>query len=406
MTTLNRRSFLAGTATLALPAFISDLKAQTAPIKIGFPTPLTGPFGAEAQDQVRGAQLAVQEFNRAGGLGGRVAELLVRDDKLNPGEGATRTLELIEKDQVTFMAGSLSAAVQLSINNITKERKLIFNSISQSDAINEAKDWSRYTFHEALNPHMTTGPVARHAFQKFGKRAVLLTADYAFGHELARAVRRVAQEIGAEIVAEIRHPLGQADYSTFMPRIQASKPDIVFLLNFGRDQMISAKQIGDFGLKRTTKVVAPVLAFYARVAGGPDAYDGVIGGAPYFWRHEDASASAKAFNTLFRATNAGLDPSDYAAVAYSGVRTLLEASKAAGSVETEKVVEAMRALKYDFYKGPQSYRACDHQSVQSVFLLESKRAGTSANDVFSIIGTEGPDEKMLRSCDELGHKAG
>ncbi|MGO4408203.1 ABC transporter substrate-binding protein [Bosea sp. RAF48] len=400
---IDRRRLLAGAAALSLPAYIPSLRAQPATIKIGFPTSLTGPFGAEAQDQVRGAQLAVQQFNQGGGLGGRMAELLARDDKLNPGEAATRTLELIEKDQVQFMAGSLSAAVQLSINNITKERRVIFNSCSQSDAINEARDWSRYTFHEALNPHMTTGPVARHAFKSFGKRAALLTADYAFGHELSRAVRRVAQEAGAEIVTEIRHPLGQADYSTFMPRIQAARPDVLFLLNFGRDQMISAKQVGDFGLKRRTRVVAPVLAFYARVAGGPDAFDGVIGGAPYFWRLEETSQTARAFNAGFRAANANLDPSDYAAVSYSGVRAILEAAKVAGSTDSERVAAALRGLRYDHYKGPQYYRACDHQSVQSVLILESKRGGSSANDVFQIIGSEGPEEAMLRSCSELGH---
>lgn len=65
------------------------------------------PFGAEAQDQVRGAQLAVQQFNQAGGLGGRMAELLARDDKLNPGEAATRTLEpLIEMKLLSFIDGA------------------------------------------------------------------------------------------------------------------------------------------------------------------------------------------------------------------------------------------------------------------------------------------------------------
>jgi branched-chain amino acid transport system substrate-binding protein len=74
-------------------------RAQVEPIRIGFPTPLTGPFGAEARDQVKSAELAVKQFNDVGGLGGRKAELLVRDDKLNAGEAATRTLELIEKDR-------------------------------------------------------------------------------------------------------------------------------------------------------------------------------------------------------------------------------------------------------------------------------------------------------------------
>ena len=65
--------------------------------------PLTGPYGTEAQDQVRCAQLAVAEFNEAGGLNGQKAELLVRDDKLDPGEAATRTLELIERDKVDLL---------------------------------------------------------------------------------------------------------------------------------------------------------------------------------------------------------------------------------------------------------------------------------------------------------------
>ncbi len=76
------------------------------------------------------------KFNESGGLNGRKAELLVRDDKLNPGEAATRTLELIEKEKASFIVGSLSAAVQLAVNNVTKERGIIFNSISQSDTIN------------------------------------------------------------------------------------------------------------------------------------------------------------------------------------------------------------------------------------------------------------------------------
>lgn len=158
-------------AALAVSPFrINLLQAQEAPIKIGFPVPLTGPYGAEAQDQVRAGQLAVAQFNDAGGLNGRKAELVVRDDKLNPGEAATRTLELVEKEKVNFVVGSLSAAVQLAINNVTKERGVIFNSISQSDAINEAADFSKYTFHEALNPHMTSGAVGRYAFTKFGKK--------------------------------------------------------------------------------------------------------------------------------------------------------------------------------------------------------------------------------------------
>jgi branched-chain amino acid transport system substrate-binding protein len=62
-------------------------------------------------------------------------------------------------------------------------------------------------------------------------------------------------------------------------------------------------------------------------------------------------------------------------------------------------------MKYDFYKGPQEYRKCDHQSVQSVVIVESKSKNMKDKyDVFNVLSIENPDEKKLRSCDELGHK--
>src|SRR5947209_3021983 len=125
------RSAAGGFALAAAPFSRNLLRAQEVPIRIGFPVPQTGPYGAEAQDQLRAAQVAIAEFNDDGGLNGRKAELLVRDDKLNPGEAATRTLELIENEKVHCIVGSLSASVQLAINNVTKQRKVLFNSISQ-----------------------------------------------------------------------------------------------------------------------------------------------------------------------------------------------------------------------------------------------------------------------------------
>jgi branched-chain amino acid transport system substrate-binding protein len=85
---------------------------------------------------------------------------------------------------------------------------------------------------------------------------------------------------------------------------------------------------------------------------------------------------------------------------------VLTAVKNAGSVDTDKVIAALEALKYDFYKGPQYYRQCDHQSVQSVLVIKSKSKDLrNESDVFEIINTDEPGEASLRSCEELGHKA-
>jgi branched-chain amino acid transport system substrate-binding protein len=407
---ISRRRLLAtasaGAALAASPFRINLLQAQEATIKIGFPVPLTGPYGTEAQDQVRAAQLAVAQFNDAGGLNGRKAELIVRDDKLNPGEAATRSLELVEKEKVNFVVGSLSAAVQLAINNVTKERGIIFNSISQSDAINEAADFSRFTFHEALNPHMTSGAVGRYAFPKFGKKVAFLTADYAYGHEMVRGFLEVGKAFNIENLGDIRHPLGTSDFSTLLPRIQALKPDILCIINFGRDQQISFRQATDFGLKKSMQIIAPLLSHASRVAAGPQAFEGVVGGCSFYWGIEDKFASTKAFNDAFRKMYDGKLPTDYGALGYGGVRTVLAAVKNAGSVDTDKVIAALEALKYDFYKGPQYYRKCDHQSVQSVMIIRSKSKDMkNESDVFEVIHTDEPNEANLRTCAELGHKA-
>jgi branched-chain amino acid transport system substrate-binding protein len=403
-----RRVLQAGAALAAVSPFaVNIVRAQAPTIKIGFLVPQTGPYAPEARDQVRAAEIAVRDFNDAGGFNGRRAELLVRDDKLNPGEAATRTLELIEKDKVDFIAGSLSAATQLSMNAVTRERKVIFNSISQSDAINEAKDFSPWTFHEALNPHLTAGAVGRYCFPKFGKRIVYLTADYAYGHEMVRGFERAGKEFGCTTLADIRHPLGAADYSAFLPRIQALKPDILVLNNFGRDLVNSCKQATDFGLKETTRIITPVLVLTARMAGGADVFDGVVGGTSYYWGMESTIPSAKVFNDKFRKAYNGAVPSDYGALGYAGVRSVLQGVLDAKSTESDKVAAAMSRLRYDWYKGPQFYRNCDHQSVQSVIIVESKSAKDmkNDNDVFNIAHVEPASEANLRTCAELGHKA-
>lgn len=386
-------------------AFTTPLAfGQATPIKIGLPVSLTGPYGAEAKDQIKNAEMAVKEFNDAGGLNGRMAEILARDDKLNPAEAATRTLELIEKDKVDFVVGGLSAAVQLAINNVTKQRKIIYISISQSDTINEASDFSRYTFHEALTPHITTQAVGKYTIKK-GMRVAFLTADYAFGHEATRGFARVAKEVGAEVVGELRHPLGATDYSTFLPRLQALRPDVLIFNNFGRDNQISIKQATDFGMKKSMKFVTPVLSTASRLAVGHQVYDGVIGGTSYYWNIESSVPSAKTLNDKYRTIHGSGYPSDYGAMAYSGVKSLLMAVRNANSTDTEKVVDALASLKYDTYKGEQYYRGCDHQSVQSVFVVTSKPKVANPDDVFDVLQIVAPSEAMLRTCTELGHSS-
>jgi branched-chain amino acid transport system substrate-binding protein len=89
------------------------------------------------------------------------------------------------------------------------------------------------------------------------------------------------------------------------------------------------------------------------------------------------------------------------------VRNVLAAAKAAGTTDTEKVVDALRAIKGDLYKGNVFFRGCDHQAVQSVLIVESRDRSGAANDqdIFKILAIENFDESKLRTCGELGFQA-
>ena len=89
---------------------------------------------------------------------------------------------------------------------------------------------------------------------------------------------------------------------------------------------------------------------------------------------------------------------------YAGVRSILDACLRAGSVETAKVVTALEGAKYDSYKGGQEMRSCDHQSVQSVFIIESKSKDMiNEYDVFNVLATDAANADNLRSCKDEGH---
>ncbi|HVC62231.1 MAG TPA: ABC transporter substrate-binding protein [Acetobacteraceae bacterium] len=399
-----RRQVLGGglaLGTLAAPF----VRAQAAaPIRIGFPIPLTGPYQDEALDMLRGGRAAVATFNEQGGLGGQMAELLTRDDELNPATAMRVTRGLIENDHVNFITGGLSASVQLAINQVTKAAKVLFNSISQSDAIVAAPDWSPHTFHEALTPHMTSHAVGSYVFANYPRRIAFLVADYAFGNEIVAGFEAVGKHFGIEVVATVRHPLGTNDFRPYLEQIQAAKPNVLMLCNFGFDQRNSVQQADWMGLKKDIKLVTPVLDFTQRLALGSEAYQGILGGTSYYWRLEDTVPSARVFNNRFREMNDGRVPSDYGALGFAGVMTVLTAAKHANSVATDKLIAAMQGMKYDLYKGPEYYRTCDHQAVQSALVVDSRfTAIPNDMDVFAIVRIDPPSEAMLQSCAAEGH---
>jgi branched-chain amino acid transport system substrate-binding protein len=398
-----RQALAGGLAAAALPLPFLRAVAAT-PIRIGFPVPLSSPYADEAVDMVRGARVAVAMFNEQGGLHGRPAELLIRDSELSSTVAAGVTGDLITRDHVDFITGGLSASVQIAINAVAKRHHVLFNSVSESDAIVARPDWAPTTFHEAPTPHMMTQAVGEYAFPQFGKRVAFLAADYAFGSQLVAGLKLAAGRFGVEPVIALRHPLGTTNFTPYLKQIAAARPSIVALCNFGPDQQYAVQQATWFGLKKTAKLIAPVMSMTARLAAGSEAYEGVLGGVSYYWRLEDSIASANAFNRRFREMHEGRVPTAYGALGFAGPMTVLTAARRAGSTATARLVATMQGMHYDLYKGPEVYRPCDHQAMQSLLVVESRFTADAADrDVFNIVKTYPASEAYLASCAALGH---
>ena len=403
---MDRRAFLAtaavGTATLAFPHV---LRGQTKdPIRIGFPSPLTGPFAVLAEDQKKGAELAVEELNAKGGILGRKVEVLVRDDQLKPAIGAQRTKELIENEKCQFIVGGLAAHVQMAINEQTKKSNVLFISVSQSDEISARPDGGSLTFHEALNPTITCRAVGSWVAQNLGKKWWIVYADYAWGKQCNMVLSETLKKNGGTVLGATPYPLGSAEFSAHLPRIQAAKPEVLMSVTPGADNIAFLKQAISFGMKKDMKIAQPLHWLANAKQAGADVMSDVYGGINFYWELQDTNPSAKRYVESFQ-KKYGTPPQDYGCYSYSAIMEIARGAELAKSTDSEAVAKALRANReYDHYKGKQWWRACDNKAFQDMWILKAREAGKTRGDwgLFDVVTRIPGNEELERTCAEKG----
>jgi branched-chain amino acid transport system substrate-binding protein len=404
---MNRRSFLTATTVgAAALAFPTVLRAQTKdPLRIGFPLPLTGPFGAIANDMQNGATLAMEELNAKGGVLGRKVEVLFRDDQLKPAVGAQRTKELLENEKVDFIVGGLAAHVQMAINEQTKKAKKLYISVSQSDEISAKPDTSVWTFHEALNPTITGRAVGTWAIQNLGQKWWIVYADYAWGKQNNAVFSEVFKKHKGTVIGSTPYPLGNPEFSAHLPKIQAAKPEALLAVTPGADSVAFLKQLVSFGMKKDMRVAMPLHFPYYPKEAGADLFADIYGGSSFYWELEDTVPQAKRFMEAIR--KRFKDPLDaYGAYGYSGIKEVARGVELAKSSDSDAVANALRANPvYDHYKGKQWWRVCDNKSFQDLWILKGRPASKVRGEwgFFEIVTKIPANEELDRTCSEKGH---
>ena len=404
---MDRRGFLtttaAGAAVFASPAF---LRAQTGEaIKIGFPLPLTGTFAAIAADMQRGAQLAGEELNAKGGIMGRKVEILFRDDQLKPAVGAQRTKELIENDKVDFVVGGLAAHVQMAINEQTKAAKKLYISVSQSDEISAKPDTSPLTFHEALNPTITSRAVAAFGVKELGKKWWIVYADYGFGKQNNAVFTAAVTKLGGTILGSTPYPLGKPEFSAHMPKIQAAKPDAIYAVTPGADSVPFLKQAISFGLKKDAKIAQPLHFLDYTKEGGAETFQDVYGATHFCHELAETLPQSKRYVDAYT-KRFNRPPDSYSGYGYNGIKEVARGVELAKSTDSDAVANALRKNReYDHYKGKQYWRACDNKSFQDLWMLRVRSPQQVKGEwgYFDVVSRIAANEELDRTCAEKGH---
>src|SRR5271154_6945122 len=233
------------TACLSSAAFAADT------IKIGFPIPLSGPTAVYGEPVLKGAEMAAAEINAKGGVLGRQLEILPRDSKANADEAVRLARELIIKDNVDFLVGTLTSAEAPAVSTIAKENKIVFMApTSKTVQLTSPANLHPYIFRLASNTDIDgrTG-AAIIAGWKDAKRVATIAPDYAYGRDAVAAfveyIKKARPDI--EIVDQQWPKLGQSDFTPFITAQMAKKPDAVFCDVYGGDFVTFAKQAGPLG---------------------------------------------------------------------------------------------------------------------------------------------------------------
>ncbi len=333
--------YVVALACAAVVVMSSGARAEDT-IKIGFPMPLSGPASVYGVPVTKGAEMAVAEINAKGGVLGRKLELLERDSKASADEAVRLARELIIKNNVDFLAGTLTSAEAPAVSTIAKENKIVFIApTAKTIQLTSAKNLHPYIFRLASNTDIdgSSGATVIAAWKDV-KRVATIAPDYAYGRDAVAAfvayIKKARPDI--EIVDQQWPKLGQSDFTPFITAQMGAKPDAIFCDVFGGDFVTLAKQAGPLGYFKAVNnrlvdggevgTTDEALALGADYPYGiwSDAYDPVI------WPGNEPSEH-KAFVERLKAFTKEQYASGWAIMGYGTVVALAEAVKKAGSTD-------------------------------------------------------------------------
>jgi branched-chain amino acid transport system substrate-binding protein len=389
------RRLLVGIAGLAFSLSAYDAGAQQpAPLKLGVLTDMSSLYAdITGPGSVAAAKMAVEDFLAGPHLMKRSIEVVSGDHMNKADVGASLAREWIDRDGVDAIVDTPNSAVALAVRNVVQQnnRVLLVSGASSSDLT--GKSCSPNLVHWTYDTYALATGVARAVVESGGKTWFTLTADYAFGYAMEQDIKNVVQKAGGSVVGGVRTPINSQDFSSFLLQAQASKAQVVGLINAGGDTINSIKQSVEFGIAAGgQRVVATVLYLSDVHSLGLKVAQGLQFTEAFYW---DMNESTRAWSKRFAPRNRDRYPTAMQAGVYGAVLHYLRAVDALeSSTDGKAVVNKMKELPTDdalFGKG--TIRA-DGRKLHNMYLFEVKKPDESKYpwDYYKLIKTIPPEE--------------
>lgn len=338
---LTRRDFAAGiVAGLAAPAIIGSARAQASTIKIGMCAPVTGPAAESGGYAIKGAKIALDAVNKAGGILGKQAELIVEDDQTtNPGIVLAFSKLAAQSDIVGFLGSIRSTQVHAISPDVMKLGKPVMIGGTDPTLTHMGNQW---LFRFRPNDSYSGRVIADYGVNTLGKKkwAILHSTD-AFGTAGGKALAGALEKLGAPAVLDQGYANQSQDFTPVVLAIKQSGADILgSYFTFENDLGIFARQLRQLGVNIPWVGSPSIVNITALKLAGPALYN-TYGVADYA---EESSEASKAFGKAYRDV-AKVAPDNQSSWTYDAVTVLAAAINKAGSTEPGKIREAILAIK-------------------------------------------------------------
>lgn len=230
---LNRRSFLKGVGLAVGSTALGSLKvlSQAEFYRVGATIPLTGALAGFGPRFQVAAQLAIDEINAAGGAGGRLLNLIVRDDGTDTAIGTASAQQLVA-DGIQVIFGPAASGVLNAIRSVTVPNKVVAISPSSTSLAVRATSDDGYIFRTTPNDGLQAIVLAKLAIKKGYTKIAIIARNDAYGAGLQAGLKSNFEALGGTVTATPLYDPNATDFSAEIAAASAGSPDAISLITF------------------------------------------------------------------------------------------------------------------------------------------------------------------------------